>query len=58
MNNQTEPKISPVQTILGSMVAITTALYDTIEDETLPRHLRKIQLKNLLDHLEQLKGVK
>lgn len=58
MNNQTELKISPVQTIVGSMVAITTALYDTIEDESLPRHLRKIQLKNLLDHLEQLKGVK
>jgi len=50
-------KISIAQTILGSMVAITTALYDTIEDETLPRHLRKIQLANLLEHLRQLKGV-
>jgi hypothetical protein len=50
-------EISPVQTILGSMVAITTALYDTIEDETLPRHLRKIQLANLLEHLRQLKGI-
>jgi len=51
-------EISPVQTILGSMKAITTALYDTIEDETIPAHLRKIQLGNLLEHLEQLKGVK
>lgn len=50
-------EISPVQTIVGSMVAIATALHDTIEDETLPRHLRKIQLANLLEHLRQLKGV-
>jgi len=57
MDNQTELNISPVQTILGSMKAITTALYDTIEDETIPAHLRKIQLANLLLHLRQLKGV-
>jgi hypothetical protein len=50
-------EISPAQTILGSMMAIATALYDTIEDESLPRHLRKIQLGNLLEHLKQLKGV-
>jgi hypothetical protein len=50
-------EISQAQTIVGSMVAITTALYDTIEDSSLPAHLRKIQLANLLDHLRQLKGV-
>jgi hypothetical protein len=37
--------------ILGGCNAIATALYDTIEDETLPNHLRKKQLRNLLDLL-------
>jgi len=50
-------EISPAQTILGGALAIATALHDTISDETLPRHLRKIQLANLLEHLRQLKGV-
>jgi hypothetical protein len=50
-------EISQAQTILGGALAIATALNDTISDETLPRHLRKIQLANLLDHLRQLKGV-
>jgi hypothetical protein len=38
--------------ILGGCVSIATALHDTIEDETLPKHLRKIQLGNLLDLLK------
>ena len=38
--------------ILGGCVSIATALFDTIEDETLPKHLRKIQLRNLLDLLK------
>ena len=47
MNNPTH--------LLGAALAIATALVDTAEDETLPGHLRKAQLKNLLEHLEQLK---
>ena len=48
---ETEQK---VQTLIGAMRAITTALLDTIEDPTLPNHLRKTQLGHLLEHVEEL----
>lgn len=54
MDRDLGPNIGVAESIVGSMIAITTALYDTIDDETLPKHLRKIQLRNLLDHLRQL----
>jgi hypothetical protein len=57
MNDQPGPNITAAQAILGNMLARTTALYDTIEDSSLPAHLRKIQLANLLEDLKQLKGV-
>lgn len=41
---------------LSALCAIATALYDTIEDVTLPNHLRKVQLKVLLDYIEALKS--
>ena len=40
--------------LVGAIRAIATALHDTIEDSTLPNHLRKVQLKYLLDHVEEL----
>lgn len=40
--------------LLGAIRAIATALHDTIEDPTLPNHLRKVQLKHLLEHVEEL----
>lgn len=43
-----------VQALIGAMRAITTALLDTIEDPTLPNHLRKVQLGHLLEHVEEL----
>jgi hypothetical protein len=45
------------QQTLSAMCAIATALYDTIEDATLPNQLRKAQLKNLLEHIEELRRV-
>ena len=40
--------------LLGAIRAITTALHDTIEDPTLPNHLRKAQLRHLLEYVEEL----
>ena len=40
--------------LIGAIRAIATALHDTIEDLTLPNHLRKVQLGHLLDHVEEL----
>lgn len=55
MNDQAGPNISAAQAILGNMLARITALYDTINDETLPPRLRHIQIANLGEDLEQLK---
>lgn len=40
--------------LVGAIRAIATALHDTIEDPTLPNHLRKVQLGHLLEHVEEL----
>lgn len=40
--------------LIGAIRAIATALHDTIEDPTLPNHLRKVQLGHLLEHVEEL----
>jgi len=40
MNDQAGPNISAAQAILGNMLARITALYDTINDDTLPPRLR------------------
>jgi hypothetical protein len=39
------------------MLARITALYDTINDDTLPPRLRQVQIGNLGEDLEQLKKV-
>ena len=43
--------------LIGAIRAIATALHDTIEDPTLPNHLRKVQLGHLLEHVEELSRV-
>ena len=55
MNDQAGPNISAAQAILGNMLARITALYDTINDETLPPRLRQVQIANLGEDIEQLK---
>jgi hypothetical protein len=57
MNDQAGPNISAAQQILGNMLARVTALYDTINDDTLPPRLRQVQIGNLGEDLEQLKKV-
>jgi len=57
MNDQAGPNISAAQAILGNMLARITALYDTINDDTLLPRLRQVQIGNLGEDLEQLKKV-
>jgi hypothetical protein len=48
--------ITNAQSIIGTALATATALYDTMEDATLPPRLRKIQMKKMIEHLEDLRN--
>lgn len=51
------PNITNVQAILGTAFACATALFDTMEDATLPPRLRKVQMGKLIEHLEDLRKI-
>lgn len=49
------PNITNAQAILGTAYACAVALFDTMEDATLPPRLRKIQMGKLIEHIDDLR---